>query len=381
MGKGNRPAPGGPRPDNRARPCSDHLGRTYSSVNAMCAAWRVNPNTFANRLRRGKSLQEALTTPADARASARPTTDHTGREFPSVKAMCEAWDLDVSTFRHRLELGMSLREALTVPKNATPSAKTAKDHTGQEFGSIQDMCKAWGIDYTLYANRVAHGWDTGRALTEPIRERSGTVPATDHLCRTFPSVTAMCREWGISPGVYKERLREGMDTEEALTMPNRPQEGRPVPSTDHTGRQFRSIREMCGEHGLNRTTFTSRRRDGWSLDRALNATAGTVADHTGRTFGTIAEMCAVWHINGRTYLARRKKGMSVEEALTTPVKPSPTATPSTDHTGRTFPSVKAMCGHWHVDPHTYAHRRAKGIGLEEALTTDRMPRTHKEKRT
>ena len=45
-----------------------------------------------------------------------PSTDHTGREFPSFKAMCEAWGVDPGVVHARLhQLGWSLKNALTTP--------------------------------------------------------------------------------------------------------------------------------------------------------------------------------------------------------------------------------------------------------------------------
>ena len=45
-----------------------------------------------------------------------PSADHTGREFPTFRAMCEAWGVSPGLVRERLhKLGWSLKNALTTP--------------------------------------------------------------------------------------------------------------------------------------------------------------------------------------------------------------------------------------------------------------------------
>lgn len=44
------------------------------------------------------------------------STDHTGRVFPSFRAMCEAWGVSPGTVSARLhKMGWSLKNALTTP--------------------------------------------------------------------------------------------------------------------------------------------------------------------------------------------------------------------------------------------------------------------------
>lgn len=46
----------------------------------------------------------------------KPSTDHTGRNFPTFQAMCEAWGVSPGTVSARLhKMGWSLKNALTTP--------------------------------------------------------------------------------------------------------------------------------------------------------------------------------------------------------------------------------------------------------------------------
>jgi len=43
--------------------CIDHLGNAYESKKAMCAAYGISQNLFAQRIVRGWNLRRALTAP------------------------------------------------------------------------------------------------------------------------------------------------------------------------------------------------------------------------------------------------------------------------------------------------------------------------------
>ena len=42
--------------------------------------------------------------------------DHTGQEFPSLAAMARAWGLSPSMLQGRLDRGLTMEEALTLPR-------------------------------------------------------------------------------------------------------------------------------------------------------------------------------------------------------------------------------------------------------------------------
>lgn len=46
------------------------------------------------------------------------------------------------------------------------------DHYGNEFASIEDMCRAWRISPATLRGRLAAGWDLGAALETPIRRHN-----------------------------------------------------------------------------------------------------------------------------------------------------------------------------------------------------------------
>ena len=57
------------------------------------------------------------------------------------------------------------------------------------------------------------------------------------------------------------------------------------------------------------------------------------------------------------------------------------STPCTDHTGRHFPSMRAMCEHWGPFYTTYKTRMKRGWTQEEALTGQRKEDGYKHGKT
>lgn len=97
------------------RTVCDHKGIPYPSFSAMCAAYHIPLSAAQFRLRSGWSLESVLTTPPDdlRRNGGTTCTDHLGNHYPSKSAMCACYGISNSTFNARIKKGLSLEDALT----------------------------------------------------------------------------------------------------------------------------------------------------------------------------------------------------------------------------------------------------------------------------
>lgn len=174
-------------------------------------------------------------------------------------------------------------------KKESTMATACIDHEGNKFRSVYQMCKAWGVNPSLYTYRRDRGMSLEEALTTPSRRSGSSKPCVDHLGNEYPNVTAMCKAWGTTDGHYRRALARGLSLEEILTQGGvrkeplvspaalesekageRPRPGRKgKPCTDHTGREFPSEKAMCIAWGMDQTTFRARIRTGWDLEHAL----------------------------------------------------------------------------------------------------------------
>ena len=152
------PAAKGRRPPDRSVPCADHEGRKFKNLKEMCTFYKIEVNTYVHRVQRGLSLKEALTNPV-----VKKYIDPAGHEFATEREMCKAWGINLCTYRQRRARGNDLKTALTKPLQRG-CYKEVTDPKGRKFKSVKAMCKAWGIRYLTYLRRVKRGDDTATAL-------------------------------------------------------------------------------------------------------------------------------------------------------------------------------------------------------------------------
>ena len=140
----------------------------YKAAVALSLQTGIPEGTIRLRIRRGYADKWIL---HPGRLSYRACTDHTGREFRSVTAMCQEWKIDRRTWLGRVNAGWSLERSLTEPP--PPIRMPRQDHTGRVFPSAEAMCVAWGQTSRRVRGRLLLGWTLERALTAPGRRWRG----------------------------------------------------------------------------------------------------------------------------------------------------------------------------------------------------------------
>ncbi len=107
-------------PRKRQGDITDHLGKKYASMEEMCEEYGITVGAYYGRIRAGRSKKEALTAPLNSLRGQRTTNgmgtlDHKGIEYPFVKDMCAAYGVKPETYYQRIYRGATVEEALTTP--------------------------------------------------------------------------------------------------------------------------------------------------------------------------------------------------------------------------------------------------------------------------
>ena len=282
----------------------------------------------------------------------KPSEDHEGNQFDSIQAMCDYWGVTRNAFVKRIQLGWSLREALT-EKNKQP----IKDHLGNEFNTQKEMCKHYNISPTTFRARIKkNGWPLEKALTTNTCEKF-----QDHLGNVFKSKEEMRAHYNISLQTFNDRRKKGWSIKKALTEPTT------HTNKDHLGNEFTSIKKMCEYWRISTKLYNTRRKKNWPIEKILTEpTTETAKDHLGNEFKTTAAMCSHYGINNDTFNNRIKKGWSIEKALTKKPK-NIKDLPAVDPLGNKFQSAKQMCEYYKTDYKLYHHRITTGYTVAEAL--------------
>lgn len=100
--------------------------------------------------------------------------DHNGNEFNSLAEMCEYWGISLKAYKYRIEHGWTLKLALETSTN-----HSCKDHLGKTFSSIKEMLAFYGLARKRYEQRLAYGWSLEKTLTTPVRSRKCSVESSN----------------------------------------------------------------------------------------------------------------------------------------------------------------------------------------------------------
>lgn len=297
----------------------DPMGTEFDSIVSLCSFWGVSVKDFYQGASQGLSMDECLKYALDCATSTGDTkidkskkrlsdgnivVDHTGQEFPSVSAMCEAYGVKYPTYNNRRRRGWSVERSLM--------SKVAEvvDHKGNTYKSIGEMCNTYGTHFTSFCRRRKAGWSLEECLL-------GKGFVEDHNGRSFKSITAMCKFYGVDPSSYKSRVKQGLSVEEAL-LGN---------VFDFEGNRYYSVNEMCEHWGISYSVYIHRVYKGWSQQDALTikpkhqtkVRVRKQKDHLGNTYPTFKAMCDAYDLP--SYLVRARLDrfkFSLEAALTTP---------------------------------------------------------------
>ncbi|MEE1071873.1 MAG: hypothetical protein U0L26_05700 [Cellulosilyticum sp.] len=248
-------------------------------------------------------------------------TDHLGNQFKSVRKMCEYWGVSESAVRHRCKLGYNAEQCLT-GKGIIGTRTPCMDHLENCFESIAEMCDYWGVDRSTFNDRVKAGHTLEQCLTGKGLRGNGsrTKPCTDHLGNQFKSVSDMVKHYGISDAVFYYRFKAGWTLEQCLT--GKDDSGKPC--TDHLGNQFKSVSDMMKHYGVSKSAFYNRCSNGYTLEQCLTGngirkyttTRGSCTDHLGNQFKSIEQMAAHYGISISALQYRLKAGYTLEQSLT-----------------------------------------------------------------
>lgn len=197
--------------------------------------------------------------------------DHLGHEYRSIREMTRAWKVTDFQYYKRLSRGWSPEKALTTPSGGS---HPVRDHLGQEFRCARDMTRAWNVGYDAYLARRKYGWGIERALTEPVRARC-RFPDPAGAGITDPYELSVAT--GVAPHTIYRRVRGGKSPTEIEFAGNLKR----IPSRDHLGQDFPTLRKMAEYWQIEYQTLLARLKKGWDVEKALTAPL----DRRGRKLG------------------------------------------------------------------------------------------------
>lgn len=238
----------------------EYNGIIYNSKRALAEAYGMDGNLFCKRLRKGMTIEEALTTPKSKTDISNPVTDPNGRVFTNDREMVDYWhnvlgyEITYSVYKHRAKIRPDkMLENLTRPIS-TGRLEMVYDHCGNAFVTLKKMLEYWDITISVWNTRKKWGWDLEKILTTPMPVHA--IESIDHLGNKFESRQKMLEYWGITRRMWEQRTRYGWSLKDKLTLPkhsclNKKTRGRNKPCKDHLGNEFCNLTDMADYWGVS----------------------------------------------------------------------------------------------------------------------------------
>lgn len=290
-----------------ANQATDHENNIFPSERAMCRHWRIPYKLYTGRKYAGWDVKRALTTPVS-----KTVTAPDGTEYPTLKAMCAAHGISVSAYNDNLKKGMPPELALAhKSSDGIQEPMPCTDHTGQAFSSARAMCRAWGVNYSTFRHRfLKKHMPLKRALTG-----QAGFEAPDG--KTYPSREALYRAENVTGTSVRYYESKGMSLPEAIQAAKQSALDRGTPVI-YNGEEYPHLAAACSAAGISCSTYMQRIRSGWSHEKALS----TPPMDSGRPitvfdikYPSIAAMCGAFHISVPVMSHHRKYHGMIDDAM------------------------------------------------------------------
>lgn len=116
----------------------DHLGNRFKSIREMALFHGKDPTKVAVNLRKGMTPEEALFHKNNQHY--KPVKDHLGNYYINISEMCKAYNILPATFRYRTKIkGFTLKEAL--------DDCVFEDNKGKRFKTYKALAEYYDIPY------------------------------------------------------------------------------------------------------------------------------------------------------------------------------------------------------------------------------------------
>lgn len=302
--------------------------------------------------------------------------DHRGRRFKSIKEMCKAYDVIISTYYSRLRSGYSLEEALEKPN------KLIMDNKGNEFDTFEEMCNYHGMCSRTYYRLHKKG----KTMTEIFNDKHIII---DKYGNRFKSVNQFCNFYGIRHSQYQYHISKGRTVDDIVNIvearryahinkiePVLQKSGKRIEFED---KQFDSIKSLCHAYNVKLNTFYRRKERGFTLEECIygrhkksnddqHKSKHIVYDHLGNEFKNTYDMCEHYGVNFSTFRARKRKGLPLDKCLSSNRSHEYGTRLEIFYMGKTYPSLKKLCDSYNINYHNfYSYRQNHRLSLKEAL--------------
>ena len=345
----------------------EFLGEVYFSLADIADRYRIYEETVRKRIHAGWSMSQAveLEDPPEIKIEGEHW-NFDEYEFISTAKLCEFFEINVSTFKYRINAGWTVQEACGLIEKD----KKTYFYKGQEYDSIKKMAEENNQNYERVSSRLSSGLTLKEAMNSEENPTRFGRKAIKIDGINYPSKTEAAKALGLTTNKLNLRLEyTNEDRNEAklidLNVYDWKKKDRDL---SVEGITYNSFSELSKVYKVNKDTIRHRLNAGKSIEFAV----GLEVDDTifplefgGKIFVTQTEIAEHYGVERSTFAYRlNKANWTLEEALGLVEKAIQIETHIIE--GMEFPSLSAISRHYNIPKATFNSRLQRNWSLEEA---------------
>lgn len=241
-------------------------GKTYEGIGNLAKAFGLTRKTVEARLSSNLNWTLRQVVGLDPAPKQIPVCaieiTYKGVTYPSIRHLADHVKTDVSyeTFKRRLDIGMSVEDALS-PRRIKGNAKQIK-FKGKTFNSLQEAAKFAGINATTLNARLRSGWSVEKAMTKT--KRVLTIKVFGNF---YKNKMEICKHFNIDYDTFTRRVSYGLSVEQAVMSEKTKYEKRLEFTVN--GETFKNKKEAAEKYGVKPHVVSKRLWRGWTPEQAV----------------------------------------------------------------------------------------------------------------
>ena len=228
-----------------------YKGKEYKSIKALAETYDIDYEKLCQLRRRGWSMDEAVELCIHNVKGRGKLMEYKGKLYRSPKVLAEEYGLPAGSLIHFLRRCDSVEEAV---KRCKEQQERKTILWGREYASRYEMAEVLGISY----NAIAFDVNVKKmSLEDTVKEILQKEPVRFEG-KEYPTLVDLCTEYQVQPANVMDRLQRGKTLYEAVYMPVKNNGIRnPV---EYEGKTYQNVAFLCREYHISKVLVEGQRR-------------------------------------------------------------------------------------------------------------------------
>ena len=302
-------------------------GKEYPNLPSIAKEYGIKHNTIYKRYGRGKRGDELV--PEKLRKNyvevEKPIKQKeykyfvNGKGYYSHNGICIDYNIPLVTFRYRRRKGLSYEDSVKLRDYSKQSKKINID--GKTYSSIKEACEAYEMNKYTYSARLRQGLTPEEALKTPVKKKNRTYYKGNNRGK---KITINNIEYpSISAAATAHNIPLYVVNQRISNLGYSPEEAfAKEPKSKKVvveGKEFKSVSEAARFYKKDENMVNeSVNKEGLTIEQALGIDISHLSntlEYNGKLYRSRSELAEDINIKPNLLVGRLNRGMSLDEAI------------------------------------------------------------------